>query len=279
MVTGLTEQPSYHQGYARHAAESRAPYLWKGKVGHWVPSLGPTGDMLFDVSGNRNHGAVSNAVLSTFWVIGRHGYATDFDGDADTIVVPSWSLVTNGPYTLAAWMNTESANTGTVLAIENSDATLNVHRMITRSPGTIWKYQIRAIAGTNTINTVVVYTTGQWFHIVARLDGTDMEFFVDGASAGTATQTVTPAGINQVNIGNDVNSTNDFDGMIDDVRIYNRALPLHEIVELYENPLIDLKLRRRVAYFVPAPPAVVTPDMWHPEIQKPYIEKPEVVVY
>ena len=67
--------PSYKSGYARSAAESSVPHLWDGLKGLWMPTLGRTGLTLRDVSGNRNHGTLTNGPT---WVPGPNGTVIDF---------------------------------------------------------------------------------------------------------------------------------------------------------------------------------------------------------
>jgi hypothetical protein len=61
--------PSYDSGFAQSIGESRNPHLWDGLVGLWVPSLGPTGDTLYDVSGFENHGSLTN--MDPAWLNGQ----------------------------------------------------------------------------------------------------------------------------------------------------------------------------------------------------------------
>lgn len=73
-------RPSYKQGFARSAGESAHPELWRGLVGAWVPSLGITGDTLFDQSAYKNNGTLTNMDSATDWVVKENGYVLDFDG-------------------------------------------------------------------------------------------------------------------------------------------------------------------------------------------------------
>ena len=77
--------PSYQQGFARCAAEAENPGLWKGLVGLWAPTLGPTGLTLRDWSGYGNHGTLTNMDPATDYVPSEKGWALDYDGDDDFI--------------------------------------------------------------------------------------------------------------------------------------------------------------------------------------------------
>ena len=65
-------------------------------------------------------------------------------------------------------------------------------------------------------------------------DGTNVIIYVNGVSKGTDTigaPTSSPSNI--FTIGNRSTSDRAFDGFIDEVRIYNRALTTAEITDLY----------------------------------------------
>ena len=98
-------RPSYHQGYARNASESENPGSWLGLVGAWAPALGPTGSTLRDVSGNNNHGTLTDMDPATDWVISGNprlpGWALDFDGSNDYIDIPSFNVAN---ITIEAWI-------------------------------------------------------------------------------------------------------------------------------------------------------------------------------
>ena len=69
----LTE---FQTGLARSAAESEYPGLWRGLTGAWMPELGQTGGVLFDLAGQRLNGGLSGAV----WGIDAFGELLSFSG-------------------------------------------------------------------------------------------------------------------------------------------------------------------------------------------------------
>ena len=80
--SGIT--PSYASGFARSAAESANPGLWKGLVGAWVPALGVTGSVLHNATTYSSHGTLINMEASD-WMVGQAGYALDLDGSGEYI--------------------------------------------------------------------------------------------------------------------------------------------------------------------------------------------------
>ncbi len=86
----------------------------------------------------------------------------------------------------------------------------------------------------------VVDSTGQndgrWHHIVGTFDGAEAILYVDGIKKGRSPQTVTYPNDTPISIGRcfpDTGSGRYFGGVIDQVRIYNRALLEPEIKALY----------------------------------------------
>ena len=94
--------PSWAHGFARNAAESAAPDLWRGLVGAWVPALGPTGGTLHDVAGSARDGTLTNMDPATDWVVGSPGSVLDFDGSNDYVNVPIAGLPVVEPLTMIA---------------------------------------------------------------------------------------------------------------------------------------------------------------------------------
>lgn len=91
-----------------------------------------------------------------------------------------------------------------------------------------------------------LHTPGTWHHVVGTYDGAYLRIYVDGVLDGMAYigPVVAYTGPAAMRIGNIQNSTHIvapthigvFDGVIDDVRIYDRALSGTEVAELYAIP-------------------------------------------
>ena len=92
--------PSYKTGFARNAAESEYPDLWKSLRGSWHPSLGPTGLTLYDWSGYGNDGTLTNMDPATDWVTDE-GWALAFNGSSNGVTIPLSSLTGATRFTIA----------------------------------------------------------------------------------------------------------------------------------------------------------------------------------
>jgi hypothetical protein len=81
----------------------------------------------------------------------------------------------------------------------------------------------------------------QWYHVAATDDAGTITIYIDGradwsSSGGYGIRI--PSGVNEgINVGVE-EYTAYFNGLMDDLRVYNRALSAEEILELYQNGLL-----------------------------------------
>ncbi|MEL7266532.1 MAG: PQQ-dependent sugar dehydrogenase, partial [Planctomycetota bacterium] len=215
-------------------------------IGNWRLDESSISDGVIDSSDNANTGTfrnfdpndiVSGPRPDAPSVASGNGGAIFFDGQNDYIQIgPDAALdVSEGTFSQSVWIKPTDNNNGTyqgVLGYQDGGTS-------TRYPG-IWVYQQDRIhtgfgdgSNWNSFNSGSVLTVDQWNHVATTFDGTEYIIYVNGAQVASTDQYAgrTPANTNQLNIGR---VDNYFEGGIDDVRIYNRALSAQEI-----NVLID----------------------------------------
>ena len=80
----------------------------------------------------------------------------------------------------------------------------------------------------------IVLQPNTWYHLACTYDGTDLKFYIDGNLTDTTTHVggVIPNGGRDITIGGNDAWGEYFDGVIDEVHIYNRALSEAEIQAL-----------------------------------------------
>lgn len=84
------------------------------------------------------------------------------------------------------------------------------------------------------INNVI--TLNSWQHVVVTYAGTSCTFYVNGASVGSSGSITNPSsGSNSLIVGNNSSGTNNFDGKIDFVKIYNTPLTDKDIKDIYNS--------------------------------------------
>ena len=75
---------------------------------------------------------------------------------------------------------------------------------------------------------------GQWSFVAVTLNGTTLTFYVNNVSNSLTTAGTPNASAGTIYIGDFGNAGYHFNGSIDDVRIYNRALSAAEIKAIYD---------------------------------------------
>lgn len=200
-----------------------------GLVGYWRLDEG-RGNIAHDSSGYDNHGLISGGVL---WVDGKFGKALQLGGGGNYVLVPHTSdLEFTGvhPFTLEAWIKPDSpqgqsslaanvidkySNYGLVYDHGNSDA----RGVIFRSGGT-WYHSGE-----------VVISSGVWHHYVGVYDPPYLIVYLDGNEVARREVGSRGLDINSNNIvfGTNMQLTSQYNGIIDEVRIYRRALSAEEV--------------------------------------------------
>ena len=189
-----------------------------------------TGTTAADVSGSGN---TATLISGASWTTGQNGSAVSLDGVDDYVQVGAQSsLVMTNTGTLTTWIYPTGAGSnafagGTILAKEGE-------YVINRFPdGTIQWGFANGDPGWQFINTGYVAPLNQWTHIAITYDNGVIKTYANGSLV----HTYSGSGF----IGDQYPSQNDFriggrqlnpqlfQGRIDEVRVYNRALSAGEI--------------------------------------------------
>jgi len=202
---------------------------WRLDEHHWTGAWGEVRDS----SGNGHDGHAQNGADTT--ADGYIGRAGDFDGVNDWVYVPdSSALDLTGDMTVEAWINADTFQRfgGIVGKYQSASANGFTLRLSPNAPyNTI---DFCDVTGSTPL------TAGQWYHVAAVMQGNTAMIYVNGVLDTSGTPPWTrQANWNPVSIGGDFvyGGGRYFDGRIDDVWIYNRALSQEEINQTYNNYL------------------------------------------
>jgi Concanavalin A-like lectin/glucanases superfamily/FlgD Ig-like domain len=190
-----------------------------------------------DVSGNNNNGALVGGITLTTDRFGAPNRAYSFNGTNSYVSVPA-SASLNSPATActqAAWVylyGTSLVGSGFDPLIMKSLTTENgfMYRMVANPD------YIAAAFNTWDTSQGASQTTplNQWHHVATVFNGSTLRMYYDGAFIGSQPMAMTIVADNRpLTIGADVPGVLEiFNGKIDDVCIYNRALSDADILQL-----------------------------------------------
>ena len=168
----------------------------------------------------------------------QNGWGMEFDGSGDYIQTSAFDLTNNNTGTIEGWFYTLDNNQD-LFGWRKPAGYDDYSNFAIRADGTIRFYWDegpieRAITSTDTVD------DGSWHQVVVVQDGTTVTMYIDTlAQADTETtnmwwQNMTFS-TQSVFLGDAFNSGSDFNGTIDEFRLYTRALGTGEIAYSYEN--------------------------------------------
>ena len=170
----------------------------------------------------------------------------EFDGINDTVEIPhSESLDFGGAFTIEFWMRSPGTGAGQDLIIDKSHGF---------GGQTGWFFQSRPGVGLvdfgmgNGVGFPLITSNkdlfdNEWHHLAGTYDGTNIEFFVDGISQGTAVAGNYQNNDQPVRMGNTQSISRFFKGQLDEVRISNTVLNRSQFLL---NPLAGARLGQPV---------------------------------
>ncbi|MCJ7571689.1 MAG: LamG domain-containing protein, partial [Candidatus Thermoplasmatota archaeon] len=237
----------------------KADDLTTGLVGYWSFDEG-SGSIAHDDTGNGNDGTIYGASWTNSSVLNG---ALDFDGLDDYVVIPDdETLDITGDLTISLWVNLREIENEFQIIFSKRYYSDNlapyqgcIDNRVNGDYGTYNK-QILFTMGNGSdgsdlppfVNSTSSLVTNLWYNIVFLVEDNDMEIFLNCNSVGSDIFTgdrqeddshlffgVYP----KLNAPSYEGNGGYFNGLMDEIRIYNRALNENEIQTLYSmgNPL------------------------------------------
>ena len=191
-----------------------------------------------DESGNANHGIVSNATLTNDR-FGNLNNSYNFNGIDNYITIPfSPKFNLDNSFSFSIWINPQNISLSQRIIDRSTGGTSDDWMIdLSANPADIGK--IRCIAGgagssNLSYSNPVITKENIWYLVNVTYDLKDIRFYINGILDKISPLTSsTPTSTNPVRIGvATVGNANFFNGKIDDIRIYNRALSQAEITYL-----------------------------------------------
>ncbi|MFQ6029134.1 MAG: LamG-like jellyroll fold domain-containing protein, partial [Dehalococcoidia bacterium] len=209
-------------------------------VGHWKFDE-VSGSNANDSSGNDNHGSLFGN--PTWFAPGQVGGALDFDGSGDGVLVNGSESINNmDAFTVSLWFYADTVGQkrqGRIIdknqAFEARFSAYDsrIYFDAERWSGNDGKWRFKL--GNSLL--------GSWHHLVLTYDysstNNDPVLYVDGVQASPPEELKAPSGTpasdtGVLAIGNRASGNRSFDGRLDDVKLFNRALVPAEVTSLYQ---------------------------------------------
>lgn len=219
-------------------------------IGHWKLD-DSNSTVAIDSSVNSNNATLVNGPI---WTVGKIGGALDFDGTNDFLEVPHSInyLIENG--TLSFWFNAKDVTNQGLCSKDSRDFDTGGHFTIMIDSNSTVVVRFQSKSATFTIKSALV-VANNWYHVIFTFGNDGMKLYLDGQEEASNPYTgglgITSGGsgnFEPIVLGAASWSSNDlvatpisipFNGKIDDLRIYDRALTADEVQVLFNGSTID----------------------------------------
>ena len=211
--------------------------LSKGLVGYWLMNEG-TGNTVVDLSGYS--GTLDSWTGALQWAAGKFGPCLYFNGDDAYIqssISPQYGPTT--AFTVSMWIMPTADNYAETLIGWNEHGGSYGIRIwldpVNGSDSAIGVY-LRTV-GTNT-GTTSQFALNQWHHLCVTYDGAVIKYYRNAHEDDSDVDSgvLDYAYTDPITLGADYDGTGLYEGYMDDVLVYNRALSASEVTDLCSNP-------------------------------------------
>ncbi|MCH5374222.1 MAG: LamG domain-containing protein [Planctomycetes bacterium] len=202
-----------------------------------------TGTQVLDSTGNGYDGVLQSPAQRT--QAGRFGAGVEFTGAGGHVDLGTELALSGNAMTIALWINADDFEIDQARFIAKATGR-NEQQQYWQvgTAGNRIRFRVKTSAGgTTTLETDPTLEPNAWTHIAVTYDGSQMTIYKDGVPTTPAAKSgdlVVDPGID-VWIGDSPpDGTRSFDGRIDEIRIYNRALDAQEIQQIRDVALIPI---------------------------------------
>ncbi len=207
-----------------------------------------TGSDSFIDNSLQGAGGSCGSTCPTMGVSGVLNKAASFNGTTDAVVITDRAeLNVTSQITLMSWVRWSiNPTTGSQWTSIINKGVDSQYRLQHNSSNTAFEMAIRTSSGARWAHSTTVPQVGVWYHVVGTYDGSEIRLYVNGQLEGTASHV---GNINTTTgnlfVGSRSSSDRHFNGLLDEVAIWNRALSAQEIESIYKRGVLNAEFQAR----------------------------------
>jgi hypothetical protein len=223
--------------------------LSSGLVGYWTFDSKDLKNNVADRSKQGNTGYMQGFTSTSSAVtVGKIGQGLKFDGVDDYVNAKTGSIlnITGQNITISAWINPKTFGGGTLGRIVNKHTTTDSagYAFFLDSSNTTngLSFAINDSTSGNgniAVSVANIISLGKWQHVVAVYNGSGVSFYVNGIKKVSNAYNISGKNISDNSTlpfyigGRSADALRQFNGSLDDIRVYNRALSASEVKQIY----------------------------------------------
>ncbi|MEU2026386.1 LamG-like jellyroll fold domain-containing protein [Streptomyces sp. NPDC016469] len=169
----------------------------------------------------------------TSWTTGVHGSALKFDGDGQYAETEGPVVDTTGDYTVSAWASLD-ALPGNYATVVSQDGRRQENPFYLQYGQGAFAF---STPGAHRARAELTPELGHWYHLVGVRSGDQIKLYVDGKLASTAAAGSADVSSGALSVGRakwSGNNTDFWNGSVDQVQVYDKALTDQEVTALYD---------------------------------------------
>lgn len=203
-ISGLTANTEY-DWRVRTNCSVKSTYIFAPRFNSGTGTIPPAGSTSLSLDGSSESGTAGNLNVS--------GSALSFEG----WIKPS-SFKSGSPY-ISSLMGTEVSDSNSAF-LRLGDANLANNKL---------QFVLSINNVQQKLASVTALNTNTWYHVAATYDGANMKIYINGVLDASRSQTGNVASNGAFNVGYLYNTSRNFNGKVDEVRVWKRALSQTEI--------------------------------------------------
>lgn len=227
-ITKLCVDNIYVGSAPTQISKTKANFIKFGDIAK-TPASGST--LIFDYI--RHYNKADESPLD--YESGKNGKAASFKGISDYVTIPDRLTDGKNQLSISVWVKIDSfSKLGSIISKSNASEERKTELALRTTLDRKIQFELDSPSSLYIVETPQL-TPNTWHHIIATYDGSNMKIYANGVLSESRVRHGNLLSINNLdlNIGANSIKTEFFNGAIDELDIYNRALNYSEVQEIY----------------------------------------------